>query len=575
MSTEPISSRAAIVKKRSIILPCPVAPSSPSLQYVPASKLPSSPSQPIQDEFQEEMLYFFEKEGYWGLAVTMYERAAQEHTGSSNSYWKSLVEDCGTTWFLYQYLLSLPSNVICSLIRNTITYDFHHDNEIRKFVELYMYTNISLPGIYLQVLARGNQMTQIQLRNALLPSDPDKGKWLSANELRAMLDFLKEYLGKGAVSDGKALDFDRILDSNHSTIKALIHTLTARRYSANDDQKENLEKWSRKMEEQYLDRLNPADVNTRFLRCPTEVGWSKNISRRLEDHAKNQNSTYIFGFNNAYTRFSLPDKFPNIKTFTLFRAWTNDIPHCRVGEFVGTILTSSLVNNGGLNPAAPGNIRGVKFSTGIMNVNMVNMFTRKHVRGAIAEDFKAYQERHDFVQSMTRHRQEVASEELECNDLTRQLQSLQTKVKDFKEQDGKLHSELQDLRAQALNHAIFTTMKNPLLVNLFKLIKKLRADAMGRELAISNFAKGDINVSPGLFDPDAVSEYQLTMAKLKSNTKKAFSAWKLHFDEQEEESRARVKQGKGAWNSLLTELEAYGGEDREITEDFVPETQFD
>ena len=62
----------------------------PYVPYVPPVLTPSSttapnPNNSMQDDFQQEMLYYFELEGYWGLSRTIYERAKKE-VGKSTKY---------------------------------------------------------------------------------------------------------------------------------------------------------------------------------------------------------------------------------------------------------------------------------------------------------------------------------------------------------------------------------------------------------------------------------------------------------------------------------------------------------
>lgn len=90
------------------------------------------------------MLFSFEKEGYWGLAVTMYHRAKGECAAAPQSYWKVLVEDFESRCDLYQYLLKFPPTIIRSLLRNTITYDIYNDNDIQDFAFEHMRTGVEL-----------------------------------------------------------------------------------------------------------------------------------------------------------------------------------------------------------------------------------------------------------------------------------------------------------------------------------------------------------------------------------------------------------------------------------------------
>jgi hypothetical protein len=313
-----------------------------------------------------------------------------------------------------------------------------------------------------------NNQIQLRLTGPPNANDPEKGKWLTATEVRQMLDFVKIYLGTGPISDNAAYAFDKHLYCNFSAVKALIENKQERRYAAKLSQVSNLEKWAQIIERQFLTSLNPIDAGTRFLRCPTEVGWSENIYRRLIEHGKGQGSTPVFEFARIYTQFSLPapDRFPEIKTFTLFRVWRDDVLHCRVGEFTGTLLTSSLIEHGGLNPALPGNIHPVKYTSNVTDENVRAIFTRDHIETTVEGDMQVMKDKHEFLSYLDQHVKDIDAMTTECKKLDQQRKDLQETIKGLKEQDEQLDEELKALKDQILTIPDTIAMKGGLLAHL-------------------------------------------------------------------------------------------------------------
>ena len=106
------------------------------------------------------------------------------------------------------------------------------------------------------------------------------------------------------------------------------------------------------IKEQYCQNIDPVDADIRFLRCPFEVGFSKNIPQRCADHITNRSTTPIFGLVNAITRQTKAQggfDFPDVWQLALFPFWIKDKKMAGVAEVFGSMLCSSYWFWGGLN----------------------------------------------------------------------------------------------------------------------------------------------------------------------------------------------------------------------------------
>lgn len=159
--------------------------------------------------------------------------------------------------------------------------------------------------------------------------------------------------------------------------------------------------------------------------------------------------------------------------------WRDDVPHCRVGEFTGTLLTSSLVEHGGLNPALPGNVRSVKYSSNVTDENLRVVFTRDHIETTVEGDIQAMKDKHEFLIHLDQHVKDIDAMTTECKKLDQQLKDLQERIKGLKEQDEQLDEDLKALKEQVLTIPDTIAMKDELLAHLFHSIKRLRAKQEG------------------------------------------------------------------------------------------------
>ena len=110
----------------------PVPQQQQPLQSPPPLQTTPHPNDPIQTKHQWKMLSAFLSWGRLGLSKVIYEEArtrAPEH-----SSWKLLAEDEEKEKYVYQLLHLLPDRIITSLIKNTLSFDYHNDLEVKRFV---------------------------------------------------------------------------------------------------------------------------------------------------------------------------------------------------------------------------------------------------------------------------------------------------------------------------------------------------------------------------------------------------------------------------------------------------------
>lgn len=70
--------------------------------------------------------------GRLGLSKVIYEEARTR--ASDHSSWSLLAEGEGKEQYVYQLPNPLPDQIIASLIRNTIAFDYRNNSEVQRFV---------------------------------------------------------------------------------------------------------------------------------------------------------------------------------------------------------------------------------------------------------------------------------------------------------------------------------------------------------------------------------------------------------------------------------------------------------
>ena len=376
---------------RSPIEPQPAEPVPEPDVEVPT--LAVDPSNPYQNKHQIRMVLALDTAGYWGLAMSLCTRAKEEFETpgtSPSSYWRILVDDYqDETFHLYTLLLSIPRPVLRSLIRNTFTYDIIHDAEVKTFAATYMQPD-SVPGVYANILARKS------VSFAGPAAAADDGKWLSTDEIRDLLKALQLYFETGPEADALALRIDSFMPTK------LPGQASKRRFDTTIRVQEEVAEWCNVISRQYLGS-SILSSNKKFLRCPTEVGWSSDIDRRLKHHARSTNTTSLFGLVQAWLCCVMPQSFPSVHQFIIFRVWAQDKELAQVAEFGASLLLSSYTTDGGLNYALAGNMMdpvnfvGTSRDETAWEVHADNMFLRSHVRMEIQNDLDTYNDGHETL----------------------------------------------------------------------------------------------------------------------------------------------------------------------------------
>ena len=324
------SKRAA----RPVELPRPQdyeARDSPQLKLVSSAEF-IPPSDPIRTNFQQEMLLALVTKGHWGLSQTIYEYADEQLQTSRSKYWQVIKDDqMEERNFVLTQLYTLPTFVLESLIRNTITSDQHVEPRLKEF----MHKNMKLtrmPGVYLNVLSRADEQSHA-------------GKWLSANEVEGLIRSIESYLAADPTSNQSSRQLDEYLspcpplDSNH---------INSRRWLVGGNAVRKFEDWKKFLTRSFCEQVDASSKDIPHSRCPMEVGWFTDVQKCQSEHVNNSSTKYLFGFLNAWLRMTPTIQFPAPAQFTLFHIWDGEhLPELSV--ILGSILCSSDSTQGGLN----------------------------------------------------------------------------------------------------------------------------------------------------------------------------------------------------------------------------------
>ncbi|MCJ1383950.1 hypothetical protein MMC17_007064 [Xylographa soralifera] len=545
------------IRPRVSVSPAPYIPALAPVKGSRAINQGVNPANPVQTNLQEDMLYWFEKEGYWGLALTIYAYAnTMDRDRSDTNYWNILVRDWASgDCYLYYLLLSLPGYIIRALVKNTLTSEIVLNGDVGKYAATYMSAKLTYPGVYLNIPAK-------HIASIMGPTI-DAGEWLSSAETEAMLRDLRSYIGaKTPAANQFAKAFDKHLYCNFAGVKELIEGLTTRRYASNSKQVQNLSEWANTIENQYVKGLSQAERDKPFKRCPTEVGWSMNINERVAHHAKNIKTTYIFGFLHAWTRFSLPQltKFPPAHHYTIFRLWEGDEKIGRVEELAAMILTSSYKDMGGLNVVAAGNVNRTKnwepAGSSVWKNSAENMFAREHVQNAIETDFASAKGRRDAIFKLN----DITPLEANITTINQQIEDLKSSIAELKEKKKGLEEEYEKVEEEQFGQATQTDNATNLLTEQFSeatidSLHVLKSRRHGRAAAADEEINGNLKGNLNLDDPLSKAHYQTTLAIINGNTEMAIKLWKAA---QEETGQEPQPMDHLAWRKFVDGFEAQG-----------------
>ena len=308
------------------------------------------PEDPVQTMGQKVMLMGLESGHIWGLAMTIY-RMAQHFTGGSHTEaWDRLIDDFeeNAKFKTFVLLCSQPEYVLKSLIRNSMMYDAHDPLEPTD-LEAWILSEMEegpYAGIYLQMWTQGDEPHENREAESIAAGNNiDTGKFLTADQIAS---FIRKW---GIYAD-----------PDHPQNTSLVRKVE--RVSNRDNYRSR--GWSelrQKLDELYVANIPQQRKNLPHVRTMTEIGQSYQIPKRLKDHRewRNNNSTIglsgsLFGVKNCIApalEWSM-----KLNQLVLFHVWEADLDLLSLAEVVGTVISSSFMEEGGCNGATPGRAVG-------------------------------------------------------------------------------------------------------------------------------------------------------------------------------------------------------------------------
>ncbi|KAL8976350.1 MAG: hypothetical protein Q9205_007625, partial [Flavoplaca limonia] len=235
-----------------------------------------------------------------------------------------MLEDQENGTFYAVLLLSmLPGNITESLIKGTFMHDIPNDRDVKLYYRAYLRNIGDFPAIYFNTLATSDFKMSV-----LGVPQQAPGKWLSANNVQSLLVKYNDY------STGADPALQRKVDSVFGASTGSISTVCGKPEADRDWQNVDSSHPST-----FCDGVRPNDEDQPHISAPFELGWSKDVKRRIPEHKKNTGTTSIFGSNNALTRLSLAQGgfgFPsNPFSGVSFPLWADNWELARVGKILG------------------------------------------------------------------------------------------------------------------------------------------------------------------------------------------------------------------------------------------------
>ncbi|KAL8832917.1 MAG: hypothetical protein Q9170_004664 [Blastenia crenularia] len=305
----------------------------PSAQPRPA--LPD-PDVPLSTPRQIRLYNALQLGGVAGVAHVIYQECEDmiRAGGKDQSSYRTMLEDRSKgTHYVSLLLMSLPKHIIESLIKGTLPCDRYRRSSVKDFVLKHMRSG-DYPAIYINYL--------VHPPASILPgvNPQHAGKWLSTSQINRALTAHEAYI---ADTDPKTND---LID------KQFGRKMGSREWADTAIKKEKGRVYTKTIRAQFCTGIDPKKIDVPHQRAPCEVGVSKNCKRRIADHTNNRETTYIFGYNNAFNRLSISQGgfgFGEPFSAILFPIWKPDLLLARVAEILGSMLTGSYAELGGYN----------------------------------------------------------------------------------------------------------------------------------------------------------------------------------------------------------------------------------
>ncbi|KAL8898422.1 MAG: hypothetical protein Q9192_002094 [Flavoplaca navasiana] len=309
-----------------------------------------SPDNPFRHSRQVGMINSLRLCGPTGLAQYLYTECRKycSDVNTAHNTWNIMLDDqTNNTQYATLLLSMLPQVVIESLIKGTLMNDVGTNSDVKKYYRAFMRHAGEYPGIYFNTLGTSD----FKMTGAGVPR-LHPGKWLSTDQIESLLTKFTDYI------DGTDPAFQATVDSVFGAPAASAGT--AARYAENQRQVQTSKSWIDVVRTRFCDRVPSSEKHRPHISAPFEVGWSRNVQRRIPQHKKNAGTTPIFGFNNAITRlpvakggFGFPsDPFSGV----LFPIWEDNKELARVGEILGSMLVGSYWFQGGYNSTWAGTL---------------------------------------------------------------------------------------------------------------------------------------------------------------------------------------------------------------------------
>ena len=411
------------------------------------------PTDPFRTQHQRGMMDAFIAHQRWGLRGYILEEARRKWAsigkGSTSCSWYAIIEDeeVENTYYTFNLLMQLPDCIIKSLIQNTLAFDYANDREVRAFVNRRMKTNVPYAGIYLNIPTRSPPPGGLELSGA-----PGKGEFLSSEEAERLIQRVETYIANEPADHAENSNVDYYFRPLKS-----IPEPGKRRFKG-ETKHPRWQEWLKEFRSIYCNNVPASERSTLFQRCPMEVGWSQNISKRLKDHRNNDSTTAIFGVVNAMTRQPTTQEgfgFPEVWQLALFPVWVRDPKLARVAEVVGSILCSSYWCYGGLNIMEAG-YSNITTSTpdfkDILWEESIREACKRFISyGLVDEDAQFWLDRHRMVEAepeLPQSKADAASAKAEYTEAITKKVELGSRLKRKNDERESLGREIKSQRRQ-------------------------------------------------------------------------------------------------------------------------------
>ena len=353
---------AAAVRETALKRPSP-RPEQPAIP-LPSSPGSPCPEHPVHTSFQTEALSALRWGSAWGLTMQVYRYCKAKVESGKRDGFQPIVDDIESgRWYTFILLSSHPSYVLESFIRNTLTFDYYHQPQVRWWVDHELETSQDCAGVYLQCWTQSQREPHEHCIGQLPDANSDVGCFISPRQVESLADTIETYYH---------------IESDESTLLAnKLHG--AMSLSALQEDQSHIDKnWRRykatkwknalvtALREMYVEGVSIEDLDHPHHRTLMEVGQTYDMQSRLAAHRAQRSDNAAFGLCGAIFRAEdcirpLLQWAMEHGQYVMFHVWNydEDFVLMSVAEVLGTVLASSYVEEGGCN-AHPAGRRAVR-----------------------------------------------------------------------------------------------------------------------------------------------------------------------------------------------------------------------